>query len=70
MKVIAKDYLPGARYAYPTGVVELSEMMPFADLVKGMKKSDWSCVVVRRSRALFQRYSGGQVWRRYIAVRG
>ena len=69
MKTIAKDYIPGARYAYPAVCVEMPEM-PFVDLVKGMSKSGWSCIAVRRSRALFQKYSGGQLWRRYIAVRG
>lgn len=69
MKAIAKDYIPGARYAYPTVCIEMPST-PFEDLVKGMRKAGWACLAVRRSSALFQRYSGGQVWRRYIAVRG
>lgn len=69
MKAIAKDYIPGARYAYPTVCFELPET-PFVDLLKGLKKAGWACIAVRGSRALFQRFCGGQVWRRYIAVRG
>lgn len=67
MKIKAIDYIPGARYAYPSVLIELPET-PFADLIKGMSKNGWSLVAVRRSRALFRRYSGRQEWRRYIAL--
>jgi hypothetical protein len=67
MKIKAIDYIPGARYAYPAVSIELPET-PFSELVKGMSKNGWSLVAVRRSRALFRRYSGRQEWRRYIAL--
>lgn len=67
MRAKAIDYIPGARYAYPSVSVELPEQS-FEDLVRGMRKNGWSCIIRKRSRALFERYSGRQVWRRYIAV--
>ena len=67
MRVKTVDYIPEARYAYPSVSFELPELS-FADLVRGMSKNGWSCISRKRSRALFQRYSGRQVWRRYVAV--